>query len=232
MRIINIKTILLFVGLGLMASCGSGGSDSPDEPVLNLPAKPTLALPINGEICTDFSPVNNNDVKAEINFSWATTAHASNYILKITQSGTEILSQTITTTTHKVVLDKGKTYLWTVTAKNNDGENTSATNSFTTPGKAIGNYVPYAAVINFDINNSTSMATLSWIGKDEDSNMSDLKYDIEVKENNNVLISLTNKTQLSVPDFAVKLNSTYQIKINTMDKNGSFSSSVLSYKYE
>lgn len=232
MRIINIKTIFLFIGLGLMVSCGGGGSDSPDEPEVKLPAKPALALPVNGETCSDFTVVANNDAKAEIRFTWAATANASNYILKVTQAGTQVVNQTLTTTAYNVVLDKGKTYSWTVTAKNSDGENISATNSFTTPGNPVGNYVPYAAVINFNVNNGTSMATLSWVGKDEDSTVSELKYDIEIKEDNIVIQSLTNKTQTSVADFVAKLNSTYRIKINTIDKNGSFSSSVLSYTYE
>ncbi|OYX85484.1 MAG: hypothetical protein B7Y83_04565 [Flavobacteriales bacterium 32-34-25] len=231
MKIINIKTVFLLVGLGLMVSCG-GGSDSSGEPEVKLPAKPTLALPVNGETCSDFTVVANNDAKAEIRFTWAATANASNYILKVTQSGTEVVNQMLTTTAYNVVLDKGKTYFWTVTAKNSDGENISATNSFTTPGEPIGNYVPYAAVINFNVDNGTSMASLSWVGKDEDSTVSELKYDIEIKEDNIVIQSLTNKTQTSVADFVAKLNSTYQIKINTIDKNGSFSSSVINYTYK
>lgn len=231
MRIINIKTAFLFIGLGLMVSCG-GGSDSPDEPVVNLPEKPALALPLNGETCSDFKAVTNNDAKAEISFTWGASAHASSYILKITQSGTEVANQVLTTTTHKVVLDKGKTYSWTITAKNANGESTSVTNSFTTPGNPIGNYVPYAAVINFNINSGTSMATLSWVGKDEDSNASELKYDISIKEDNISKVALTNQSQTSVADFVVKLNSTYEIKINTIDKLGSYSSSVLTYTYE
>lgn len=232
MKIINIKTVFLLIGLGLMVSCGGGGSDSSGEPEVKLPAKPALALPVNGETCSDFTVVANNDAKAEIRFTWAATANASNYILKVTQSGTEVVNQTLTTTAYNVVLDKGKTYSWTVTAKNSDGENISATNSFTTPGEPIGNYVPYAAVINFNVDNGTSMASLSWVGKDEDSTVSELKYDIEIKEDNIVIQSLTNKTQTSVADFVAKLNSTYQIKINTIDKNGSFSSSVINYTYK
>lgn len=231
MKIINIKTVFLFIGLGLGISCG-GGSNTPDEPEVNLPEKPALILPVNGETCSEFTVVENNDAKAEIHFTWAAAAHANNYILKVTQSGTEVVNQTITTTTYNVVLDKGKTYSWTVTAKNSDGENSSATNSFTTPGEPIGNYVPYAAAINFNIDNETSMASLSWVGKDEDSNANELKYDIEIKEDNILLISLSNKAETSVGDFAAKYNSTYQIKINTIDKNGSFSSSVINYTYK
>lgn len=232
MRIINIKTASFFIGLGLLVSCGGGGSDSPDEPVVNLPAKPALTLPLNGETCSGFTVVSANETKAEISFGWANTSFATSYVLVITQSGTEVLNKVLTATSYKVVLDKGKTYSWTITAKNKDGENTSATNSFTTPGNPVGNYVPYAAVINFDVNGGTSIATLSWVGNDEDSNANELKYDIEIKEDNSVLLSLTNQSQTSVPDFVAKLNSTYQIKIKTIDKQGSYSSSVLSYTYQ
>ncbi len=232
MKIINIKTIFLFIGLGLLVSCGGGGSDSPAVPVVNLPGTPVLSLPINGETCSDYTVVASNTAKAEISFSWATTAYATSYVLVVTQSGTEVVNQEITTTSYKAVLDKGKTYSWTIKAKNKDGVKTSATNSFTTPGTPIGNYVPYAAVINFSINNSTRMASLSWAGKDEDSNASELKYDIEIKKDNTVIQSLTNQTQTSVADFGAILNSTYQIKIKTIDKKGSYSNSILTYIYQ
>lgn len=231
MKIIDIKIIVLFVVLLLIVSCG-GGSDSIVERKINLPGTPVLSLPINGETCGDYTVVAGNAAKAEISFSWATTAYATSYVLVVNQAGTEVVNQEITTTSYKVVLDKGKTYSWTVTAKNKDGVKASATNSFSTPGTPVGNYVPYAAVINFSVNRNTSMATLSWVGKDEDSNASELKYDIEIKKDNTVVQSLTNQSQTSVTDFAAILNATYQIKINTIDKYGSYSNSVLSYTYQ
>ncbi len=226
----NIKTIFLFVSLGFLTSCGGGGGSS-EEQVVNLPEKPSLSLPANGENCSAYTVVASDNTKAEIGFSWNSAAYASSYVLVITQAGNTILNQTLTSTTYKTILDKGKTYSWTVTAKNNDGINTSATYSFTTPGNPIGNYVPYAAVINFSINSTSSMASLSWVGKDEDSVTADLKYDIEIKQDNTIIQSLTNQTVTSIADFAAVLNSTYQIKINTIDKQGSFSSSVYSYTY-
>lgn len=231
MKIIDIKIIVLFVVLLLIVSCG-GGSDSIVERKINLPGTPVLSLPINGETCSDYTVVAGNAAKAEISFSWATTAYATSYVLVVNQAGTEVVNQEITTTSYKVVLDKGKTYSWTVTAKNKDGVKASATNSFSTPGTPVGNYVPYAAIINFSVNRNTSMATLSWVGKDEDSNASELKYDIEIKKDNTVVQSLTNQSQTSVTDFAAILNATYQIKINTIDKYGSYSNSVLSYTYQ
>lgn len=226
----NIKTICFSVGLGLLVSCGGGNSDG--DPVVNLPAKPNLSLPANGENCSAYTVVASDNTKAEISFSWTGAAYATSYILVLTQAGTEVLKKEISTTSYKVILDKGKTYSWTVTAKNSDGVNASATNSFTTPGNPIGNYVPYTAVINFNINKSTSIASLSWIGKDEDSTTGELKYDIEIKKDNVVIQSLTNQTISSIADFAAVLNATYQIKINTIDKQGSYSTSIVTYTYE
>ena len=62
MRIINIKTIFLFIGLGLLISCG-GGSDTPKA---NLPGTPALTLPIDQETCTDYTVVSSNSAKAQI----------------------------------------------------------------------------------------------------------------------------------------------------------------------
>ncbi len=234
--IVNIKNILFFAGLLILSSCGGGdgggGTDTPVVPVVNLPGKASLSLPANGETCATFTAVATDNTKAEISFSWGAASYATSYVLVVTQGSTQVLSQTLTATSYKAVLDKGKTYSWTVTAKNKDGENASATNSFTTPGNPIGNYVPYAAIINFSINSSTSMASLSWIGKDEDSANSELKYNIEVKENNTVIKTLTNQTASSIADFTVVQNATYQIKITTIDKYSSASTSVMTYIYQ
>ena len=226
-----IKTITSFLSLALLASCGGGGGGN-DTPQVNLPATPSLSLPTNGETCSDYTAVNNNSAKAEISFSWASAAYATSYAIIVTQAGVEVANQTVTANNYKIILDKGKTYSWTVTAKNKDGEKTSATYSFTTPGNPIGNYVPYAAVINFNVNSTTSMASLSWVAKDEDTATADLKYDIEIKKDNVVIQSLTNQTVNSIADFVAVLHSTYQIKINTIDKQGSYSTSIVTYTYE
>lgn len=225
----NIRTICFSLGLGILVSCGGGNSDG--NSVVNLPAKPNLSLPANGENCSIYTIVASDNTKAEINFSWAGATYATSYILVVTQAGAEVFKKEISTTSYKVVLDKGKTYSWTVTAKNGDGVNPSTTNSFTTPGNPIGNYVPYAAVIYFSVNSSSSMASLSWVGKDEDSMTTDLKYDIEIKKDNIVIQSLTDQTITSITDFAAVLNATYQIKINTIDKQGSYSTSIVTYTY-
>lgn len=226
----NIKTICFSVSLGLLVSCGGGSSDG--EPKENLPAKPNLSLPVNGENCSIYTVVASDNTKAEISFSWAGATYATSYALVVTQAGTEVVNKEISTTSYKAILDKGKTYSWTVTAKNKKGVNASTTNSFTTPGNPIGNYVPYAAVINFSVNATSSMASLSWVAKDEDSATTDLKYDIEIKKDNVVIQSLTNQTLTSIADFAAVLNATYQIKINTIDKQGSYSTSIVTYTYE
>nr|WP_288834435.1 hypothetical protein [uncultured Flavobacterium sp.] len=233
MKIIIIKTIFFFLGLALIVSCGGdGGSDSVDMRKNILPETPKLTLPFNRETCSDYTVVVSDATKAEISFSWATTANTTSYVLVVNQAGTTVVKQEMTTTSYKVVLDKGKTYSWTVTAKNRNGETISATYSFTTPGVPVGNYVPYAAIINFSVITGSSIASLSWVGKDEDSSTSELKYDVEISKDNDIIQSLTNQTVTSIPDFAAVLNSTYQIKINTIDKQGSYSTSIVTYIYQ
>ncbi len=226
MRIINKNTVFLFLGLGLLASCSSSDNAAP---VYNLPEKPYLSLPVNGETCSDYTVVAGDDSKAEISFSWETTALADSYVLMVTDAGKIVISEEVSGTSYSAVLDKGKTYNWTITAKNGDGANVSKTFSFSTPGQAIGNYVPYAAVINFNVNKTTSMASLSWTGRDKDSDASTLKYHVEVKEDGSVIQSSSNQTATSIADFAVKLNSQYEIKIVTIDELGSYSNSILTY---
>ncbi|MFI8377886.1 hypothetical protein [Leeuwenhoekiella sp. NPDC079379] len=238
MKNITSKFIILVIVMAFTISCG-GDSDSPVDPPTepdpvaeNKPTKAALTLPENGQQCTAFAAVNSDDTKAEISFSWEKSTYATAYILKIAQSGTEVVSKQISGTSTTSILDKGKTYSWTVVATNADGESSSETHSFTTPGNPVGNYVPYAAVISFDIDTTTQMATLSWVGADEDSEASELKYSVVVKEDNTIILSKENQTETTVADFDVTLNAIYEIQVNTIDAYGSYSTSVLSKTYK
>lgn len=230
----KINILLLVMSLGILFSCG--GSDDPEgtDPIIDviLPNKPILSLPENGEICSGYIPVSGDKSKAEISLHWGITSYASTYNLDITESGNSVFNRQTSTTSYKVVLDKGKTYFWTVTAKNDDGENISATNSFTTPGEKIGNYVPYAAVINFNIDSTTDIASLNWTGSDEDSDTNELKYNVLITRNDTEMLSIENISETSVEDFNAILNDTFKIEIRTVDTYGSYSTSILNYTYE
>lgn len=241
MKKLEIKIILFTTILTCIVSCSKGGGpdDSiitpdpePDPITINLPNKPVTTFPVNGEVCSDFDSVANDNSKARIKFEWENATYANTYVLKVTESGNVVADVEIAATAYYVTLNKGKTFSWTITAKNDDGINTSQTNSFTTPGKPIGNYIPYTAVISFNINNTTNMASLSWVGSDQDSEPEDLVYNVLIKENDIEILSIDETTETSIDNFNVLLNSTYEIKINTIDKYGSYSSSKLIYIYE
>lgn len=233
------NSIVLLLTLGLIISCSDSGGDSGEpnnnenpDPVVNVPAKPVAILPANGETCADYNSIGSDDSKAGIDFSWNKVTDAKTYILKVAKSETLVVNKELAGTSNYVILDKGETYNWTVTAKNSAGESISITNSFTTPGEPIGNYVPYAAVINFDINTDNDMASLSWVGNDQNDAVEDLTFNILVTEDDIELISLEDTTQTSVSDFNVIFNSTYKIEIKTTDASGSTSISVFNYTYQ
>lgn len=237
MKPIETKNILLLMAIMLIISCGKGDDSEnpdpdPDTNTTNMPGKAVATLPANGEPCSEYDAVVGDATKARIKFSWHGASKATSYILKIKEQETLVVDKTISGTSNFIILDKGKTYVWTVTAKNSDGETLSDTNSFTTPGEPIGNYVPYAAVITFSVDDMTDMASLSWVGSDQDTGTGNLSFDVLITENTNELILLEDVTQTSIADFSVVSHATYQIKIKTSDQYGSYSISILNHVYE
>jgi hypothetical protein len=141
--------------------------------------------------------------------------------LEVFESDTEIGSVTVTTTTTELILEKGKSYSWTVTAINKNGETPSNTFSFTTPGEPIGNFVPYAAEISMHFNESSGELDISWVGNDEDGDS--LTYDVIVKKNDAIIEEHSNLTVVALDSITAFGNTTYTVQVISKDPFGNFS---------
>ncbi|MEQ8217877.1 MAG: hypothetical protein RIM68_00940 [Arenibacter sp.] len=214
--------MVLFVALISACSKSAPALKASVEEELIMPDKAIGILPANAETCSDFKELPGDDNKATIYFSWSTAENALSYLVQVFEGGTEINNITVTTAETELTLEKGKSYTWTVTAINNDGETVSSTFSFTTPGQPIGNYAPYAAQIITDYNVSDSELSISWIGSDEDGDT--LTYDVKVSDTDgNELVDQTNLSATSLDPISISTGKTYTIQITTRDNFGNFS---------
>lgn len=221
----KLVLILLIILIGACTKSGTPPEDIKPE----LPGKPEGILPANAETCSDFEEVIGAADKAAILFSWSPSENTTNYLLRVFASETEVSSSTVSTTEAKLTLEKGKSYTWSITAKNGTGEAISNTLSFTTPGRVIGNFAPYAAEINTEYNSTSSELSISWSGSDEDGDI--LTYDASVKDGGgNDILNQTNLSESILNPISVTLGETYTIRITSRDGSSNFSISAFTVK--
>lgn len=222
-KIIKGKVILLFVLIVGSSSCEKPkDADAVVEKTpFNTPDMAQGTLPENGESCADVEAVSGEPLKVAVLFQWTSSEFADDYELKVFESLNEIFSDTLASLEATVELDRGKSYFWSITAKNGDGETVSSTFSFTTPGEPIGNYVPYAAVITVEFNTTTSEMEVFWAGSDEDGDT--LMYDLVIKEDKKILMELSNLSTDSLDAIPFIPSSAYNIEVTSKDNFGNFS---------
>jgi hypothetical protein len=222
-EIFKRNTLLLLMLITGLSSCEKSKDVDTvvEKEPINTPGMAQGTLPENGEPCADVEGVSGEPLKVSVLFQWTSAEFADNYDLRVFESQNEVYNETLTSLETTVELDRGKSYSWSITAKNDDGETVGSTFSFTTPGEPIGNYVPYAAVITVEFNAMTSEMGVSWIGSDEDGDT--LTYDVLIKEDEKLLVEFTN---LSV-DFLDLIpfipTSSYSFEVISKDNFGNFS---------
>lgn len=223
---ITVIISLYFVAISLFVSCSkSSSSEEPPLETLNPPAKVVGVLPWNGEPCSDFETVPNEELKISVLFRWKVAQFAKSYILVISDGANEVARNTYTTLETNEQLDRGKTYAWTVTSINTDGETSGDTYSFTTSGVPVGNYAPYAADISVDFDSNTSLMLVSWIGADEDGD--DLTYDVNVFQGEELLLESLNINETLLDSISFEPDTNYIVEVGSKDKFGNYSISRL-----
>ena len=220
------KTLKYFTGLALvfvfLNSCDKSTPEETEKQIDKpVPTKATGTLPANGEPCSEFEPIPNDDTKVSILFKWNTAQNAVNYELKVLLGNGQAAITTVGVQEALVTLDRGKTYTWTVTSKNESGSTVSDTYSFTTPGLSEGNYAPYAAEITTEFETITKFLNVSWIGTDEDGD--DLTFDVIISENETVILEEIDFVNTSISGIGYIDDTNYTIKVVSKDGSGNFS---------
>ena len=169
---------ILSISLG---SCGGGGGDDPTPPpvVNTAPTVPTLSAPINNSLCID------NVVNFQWNASTDTEGGVITYEIQVSKNtlfSPVSHTQTSTTNSKSISLEKGIAYYWRVKATDSKSaaSNYSATFNLYTEGVGISNHLPFSPVlVSPALNSVQSAATinLQWTASDVDT--SDiLTYDV------------------------------------------------------
>lgn len=227
---ISTHHILIISSLIFFASCSNGGDSVDDGPIEppeqngTPPVKAVGTLPVNGEPCSDYEEVEGDDSKIRVLFTWNAAQFAESYLLTVLEAGSEVFNNSQNTLSANVELDRGKTYTWSITSVNGDGQTNGDTYSFTTPGTPIGNYAPYAAEITVTFD--PEFMLVSWIGNDEDGD--DLTYDIKIFEEGEQILELSDISSSQIDPVDYTPNTEYIVQIDSKDPLGSSSESSLS----
>ena len=220
-------SLLVLVGLGMLGACTKNQVE-PITPEPVLPLKASLLLPANGEPCAEFSVDPNDASKILVGFSWSKADFAERYVLTIVEGLAEVFTVTSSSLSENVTLDRGKTYSWSVTAVNADGETLGDNFSFTTPGTPVSNYAPYTADISVTFNQANAEMLISWVGSDEDGD--DLVYNVKVYEENEVVFEVVEQQDSQLNPISYTANTSYLIEVTSTDINGNFSVAKLEVK--
>lgn len=221
-------SFIFFILIVIVSSCEEAATNELDDLSIELVGKPEGILPTNAETCSDFTEVEGEIDKAIIFFTWSAAANADNYLIEVIATGMVTSSATVNTTSTELILKKGTSYSWRITAKNDSSETQSDTFSFITPGEGTGNFAPYAADITMDFNAETSALVISWIGKDKDGDT--LTYDVFVKENDEIIIDDKDLTIVALSPIIAVAGATYVVQVTSKDSFGNFAISTQTLK--
>ncbi len=217
-----IKTIALF-SLPLFVACG-GGSEKTPEVVNEAPSKVNLIYPTPNLLCIDNT----------IAFDWsdATDPNNDNISYKIEFSSSRSMSpivktETVSTSTKSITLDKGTAYYWRVTATDTKGlaGSPSDVNAFYTKGEGETNSAPFTAKLVSPADEKSDVAagtvTLTWEGADSNDAASTLKYDVFFGETADLTDEKVEGLTTPTHNEDVVSGKTYYWKINTIDPSNS-----------
>ncbi|MDP3358161.1 MAG: SusE domain-containing protein [Lutibacter sp.] len=218
---------ILIIGL---TSCGGGGDDTPPTPVNTAPTVPTLALPANTSLCID----------NVVNFTWNASTDAEGGVItyeiqvaKNTLFSPVSHTQTSTTTSKSITLEKGIAYYWRVKATDskNASSNYSSTFNLYTEGVGITNHLPFSPVLvspalnkvvkPADYSPITELnVILEWTASDVDASDT-LTYDVYFgtdKENLPIVSLLNQSTKTYTTQLAASTK--YYWKVTVKDGKG------------
>ncbi|MDO9593434.1 MAG: SusE domain-containing protein [Lutibacter sp.] len=210
---------ILSISLG---SCGGGGSDPTPPPVVNTaPTVPTLALPVNNSLCTD----------NVLNFTWNASTDAEGGVItyeiqvaKNTSFSPVSHTQTSTTTSKSITLEKGIAYYWRVKATDskNASSNYSSTFNLYTEGVGITNHLPFSPVLVGPALNSvqtTATVNLQWTAFDVDTSDT-LTYDVYFGTVNPPTAIVSANQSVSSLSRPVTASTKYYWKVTVKDNKG------------
>jgi len=167
-----MKKFLYIAIIGMVIwSCGGDGDDPPPPPENQAPSTPTTIYPANNELCID------NAVNFQWNASTDPEGDAITYTIEVSENSafsSITHTQTTSSTSLSISLNKGISFYWRVTAKDSKdlSSDASSSNGFYTEGEGVSNYAPFSPVLVAPTLGATVTAdsvTLMWTADDVDT---------------------------------------------------------------
>lgn len=201
-------------------SCG-GGDDTPPTPVNTAPTIPVLVSPTNNLLCID----------NVVNFTWNASTDAEGGVItyEIQVAKNNLFApishtQTSTTTSKSITLEKGIAYYWRVKATDSKSaaSNYSSTFSLYTEGIGVTNHLPFSPVLVSPALNSAqtgTSVTLAWTASDVDTSDS-LTYDVYFGTVNPPTAIVSASQSASTLTKTVSASTTYYWKVTVKDNKG------------
>lgn len=199
---------ILLVFSNLLISCGSkdgGGNETPT------PEKTSLLLPIDNYGCNT----------SALTFEWEVSKNTQSYELVLHNGKTNTdLSYTTEKTQYTVSFTEAGPYSWYIKSINKEKTSSSASRQFYNAGD-VWHYIPYPAVLNSPLNESTISLpfTFNWTGSDKDNDIT--SYELFIDGKLQELNSLTS-SEFTLSSIAA---GTHTWNINTLDAQGHKSTS-------
>lgn len=227
-----LKTLFYGCVSLIIFSCGggseSGGDDDvipPSPPPAALTDAVSLMIPINNDVCTDFTSAEDNDF-VRISLQWSAVTGARSYEVNIKQLNTNtIQTVSVSGVRTSIVLLRNTRYEWFVTGINADnvkgvkGEKFT----FTTPALGAVNTAPYVELL-LEFDHQNDILNVSWEGIDPDNDI--IIYTILVFENDNEILFFENTNSLFIDDIPARIGSQYKVEVFARDSNGNGSRAV------
>jgi hypothetical protein len=217
-----MKNLLYIAVLSIsLGSCGGGDSPTPPPVVNTAPTVPTLASPVNNLLCIDNM----------VNFQWNASTDAEGGVItyEIQVAKNNLFSpvshtQTSTTNSKSITLEKGVAYYWRVKATDSKSaaSNYSTTFSLYTEGVGVTNHLPFSPILVSPALNSVQTGTsvsLQWTASDVDANNT-LTYDVYFGTANPPTVVTSANQSAATLTKTVAASTTYYWKVTVKDDKG------------
>ncbi|TDT46498.1 hypothetical protein CLV90_0549 [Maribacter spongiicola] len=214
--------LILKMFILLMISCKGEFKETEEQGQVD------LTFPANAQVCPDGEQVGND--KIELKLLWDSDTNFSKYRITIDRDpsfkSTNKLTGLVSAKKDTIMrLDRGTLYYWFVSGlRGKEVIPSKEVWSFYTLGNATNNHIPYPAEIQ--INASNENITISWIGRDEDSDDT-LIYDVLLSTENPPLTIVLENSELTEITENFTTGVTYYVQVITKDQEGSSSSSQI-----